>query len=134
MLPSSDGSLLRKGHKHGTSLICGREERCHLWKRSITFLNWRGCVRLGEQSGIGTTCGNRSKLSSIPSLFTSAQLFAKCAISFTNSIFLSGPGYMKPLRRTQLHIHSQHLYVTSRLQPLLAPTQPISSTYTELIA
>ena len=72
-------------------------------KGALAFLNGRGCWRLGEKSGIGTTCGKRSKPSSIHSLFTSAQLFAKCAISFTNPIFLNGPGYMKPPRRTKEH-------------------------------
>ena len=31
---------MRKAYKHGTSLMFGREERCHLWKKDPNFPEW----------------------------------------------------------------------------------------------
>ena len=88
---------MRKGHKRGTSLRFGREERCQLWKRSLAFLN--GC----EERDRYNTWKKGPNL------------------------FLNGPGSSKTPKETRLHINSQHSHWTSKLQPLLTAIKSNSS-------
>lgn len=55
VLPSSDGSLLRKGYKHGTNLMFGRAERCHLWKKDPNFPEWAWVFGAAEKNSASNT-------------------------------------------------------------------------------